>query len=89
MKRELRLRVLKEFLTAYFKTKIPASAGRVGRTVATKLSGTILNGRRLVAKGRAPRTGRVTAAVYVGVHEHGEPPRNADQASVVIFKTCP
>jgi hypothetical protein len=31
--------------------------------------------------------GRATG-VYVGVHEDGEPPRNAAMASAVIFKTC-
>jgi hypothetical protein len=43
-----------------------ASAGRRRRTVATKLSGTILNSRRLAPKGRAPRMG-LTTAVYRGV----------------------
>ncbi len=31
--------------------------------------------------------GRVTTGVYKGVHEDGEPLRNAAQASAVVFKT--
>ena len=65
-----------------------ASAGRARRTVATKSSGTILNSCRLAPKGRAPRMGRVTTAVYKGVHEDSEPPRNAAMASAAVFKTA-
>lgn len=43
--------------------------------MATKSSGTILHNPRLA-----------TAAVYIGVHEDGEPTRNAVMASAVLLK---
>ncbi len=65
-----------------------ASAGRARRTAATKSSGTILNSVKLAPKGRALRMGRVTTGVYNGVHEDGEPLRNAAMTSAVVFKTA-
>ena len=65
-----------------------ASAGGARRAAVTKSSGTILNSVKLAPKGRAPRMGRVTTAVYKRVHEDSEPPRNAAQPSAVVFKTA-